>query len=486
MVRARLHAFSLVALLWLALGLGPAVARAQNYQVLHESLDSSRRGYTVLRVWGTDYQMGEAQGRVLAADIVAAVAEVTTRVGSNYPTLKGVVATMNWQAVNVDDELAGMVAGVKAAIPSATLDVGDLKVLNTYADWAYACRSHAAWGSWVVPPVKTLSTRRLDFANVFDMMLHHVVVVHDPSTGAPRYVTVAAPGAVVVATGVNAHGALTSLHNDGGKFNAASHGVPRGLASRHLLVDVGARPLAQQLAWAQGELSTMTVATSGFINYFVPMGGGVFSCASGGPCSVRLPQADLYGGEVIITTNTDTDGHSVPPDGLFLADYYNLGKPKTLKDHFEVMGSSGVHLLSVAYRGEEDMTLWVLGRGRTDRLEYEWKDLFAGTVPLPDGGTPASDAGVQPDAGVSQVDGGGSPDASVGAPPTDAGISSPPPAAVSGCGCSSPGADPWLLSVLGLVAGWAGRRARRPLHSSHTPGVFRGALACGRADHPAT
>jgi hypothetical protein len=91
----------------------------------------------------------------------------------------------------------------------------------------------------------------------------------------------------------------------------------------------------------------------------------------------------------MITTNAWTDGTYTPADENFGADaYYDDESPKTLESHWSLLaeGSNGLHLLSVAYRGRGDMTIWADGRldgvGRTPRLEWEWNALFT-TDPVP-------------------------------------------------------------------------------------------------------
>ena len=132
-------------------------------------------------------------------------------------------------------------------------------------------------------------------------------------------------------------------------------------------------------------VASLSLVTSGFVNYFVPEGyGGVFTCERGGPCGVaRRPQPEFLSGEVLITTNSQTDGKTAPEGGSGIEAFYNHSQPKDLQSHFEQSGTSGLHLLSIEFRGREDIGLWVLGRGREDRLELEWRDLFE--QPRPDG-----------------------------------------------------------------------------------------------------
>ena len=141
-----------------------APAAAQNFTVLDERLDAQRHGYTVMRVWGTAYEMGFAMCAAMPADIIGGSNEIETGEGSNYAMLRTGMMLASWTSPGVSDEIDGIVAGVLSVRPTAGIDAADVKVVNTYGDWAYACRSHLAWGRYVQAPVKTLATRRLDLA----------------------------------------------------------------------------------------------------------------------------------------------------------------------------------------------------------------------------------------------------------------------------------------------------------------------------------
>jgi MYXO-CTERM domain-containing protein len=424
-------------------------ARAQNVEILDQRLDADRQGYTVMRVWGSRYEMGHAMGAALAEDVRLGWTQTMAFAGDSYPALREALAATVWLPAGIEDEIQGLVDGVRSVYPAETMDALDVKVVNTFSDWSYysGCRSHQAWGSFVQAPVRTLSTRRLDFGTPFDSTLHHVLCAWDPDDGSGRWVNLAWAGYVTVITGVNAQGTLVSLHDFVSTVTTGAGVVPRSVATRYVLTGAGDRPLAEQLAWAQGELAGLTVATGTFLNFYAPEGlGGVFTCASGGPCGApRTPQADYFGGEVLITTNDQTDGHSVPGGGDFMDAYYAEGGSKDLASHFELMGTSGLHLLSVAVRGPEDMTFRAHGRGRTDRLDVEWSDLFPGEPPGPDAGAP--DAG--PDSGTSPGPDAGTPDA--GGAIDDGG---------EGCGCRAAGGETPGALVLVLLLSWVVRRRR--------------------------
>ncbi len=241
------------------------------------------------------------------------------------------------------------------------------------------------------------------------------------------------PGYVSVITGVNAHGTLASLHDYGPGATTNPGQVARSVALRHILTGVSAMPAADHVTWAQGELNNLSVATSTFLNYFVPEGhGGVFTCPMGGPCGeLRTPQTDYFGGQVLITTNTQTDGHSMPGGGDFMDAYYQAGGVKTLQDHFDLMGMGGLHLMSVEFRGTEDMTIWANGRGRADLIQLEWSAIF------PQGGSSSSSS-----SGSSGVGGG------TGADDDDDGDT------VETCACRTVGGTsqtPWFLLGVALL-----------------------------------
>ena len=120
--------------------LAAAPAAAQNYDILDERLDLQRHGYTVMRVWGTAYEMGFALGVAMADDIVGGVNEIKSVQGSNYALLQAGMTLASWTSPGVGDEIDGIVAGVLSVRPAAGINATDGKVINTDGDWAYACR----------------------------------------------------------------------------------------------------------------------------------------------------------------------------------------------------------------------------------------------------------------------------------------------------------------------------------------------------------
>ena len=452
---ARLMVMVMVVVVTLTLLLARA-SEAQQGSVLKQDRSAGGEGYTVLRVWGTPQEMGYAQGFLLAKDALAMLGEVKSKLGSAFALASTAMAAAVWKPSALEQELEGVVAGVKAAQPGAAVELADLKVVNTLGDWMYfACRSHSCWGSRVNGPTHTLSTRRLDFPTPVPSTMHHVMVARAPSDGGVRWLNLGWAGMSTAVTAVNEYGTLASLHDYKSKMVAGAH-MPRMVAVRYALTLVAGLPLEQHLDAVYDALQKQSVMTGTFINYYVPEGhGGVITCPPGLPCTKkRLPQIGYFGGEVLLTTNQETDGLSAPPDDAFMDGYYKTGGPKTIADHHALMGHGGLHLLSVDYRGRNDMTVWAEGRlssGVTPTIKIEWSELFPATPPAGDGARPAD--------GARLADGGQTvPDLPLWKGEADA-----LPAGGSGCSCSlsssAAGPELWLLlAAMGLALAGLSRR----------------------------
>ena len=372
---------------------GPATqAPAQNGEILEQQLDADGRGYTILRLWGSDYEMGFAQADLLGDYIVKGVEQTEQFLGSYaYGIVRGIMADALWMPAGIEDEFDAMVDCLAITHPASDIDELDLKVACTAGEWMYGCRSHTCWGRYVEEPVTTLSTRRLDFPSVFTSMNHHVLCAHSPDDGSPRWVNLAWPGIITVATGVNEFGTIVSLHDYDCDTDFAAGRMPRMIACRYALTFAAGDDVSTHLSTVFDELQNYEVMTGSFVNYYAPQGfGGVMVCnpyKSGADFYyLRQPQAAWHHGEALITTNTWTDGTYTPPDEDFGADaYYDDETAKTLESHWDLLASSGnsLHQMSIAHRGRGDMTIWADGRidgvGRTPRLELEWSDLFGGT-----------------------------------------------------------------------------------------------------------
>jgi hypothetical protein len=166
------------------------------------------------------------------------------------------------------------------------------------------------------------------------------------------------------------------------------------VACRHALTWPVGSALSIHVTDLYAELQNHEIMVGSFLNYYAPEGfGGVIAIDPQrvGPDAydLRTPQPVWHHGEAMVTTNRWTDGTFTPTDEDFSVDaFYAVETPKTQESHWSLLAAScppqpwcSLHMLSVAYRGQEDMTIWADGRldgtGRTSRLEWEWNELFS-------------------------------------------------------------------------------------------------------------
>lgn len=374
--------------------------RTDNGVILEQDLNEDFQGYTVMCLWGSYYEMGYAHAQLLADYIVVGVNEIKNLIGNEYySSVKSSITNSLWIPSNIEDELDGMVDSLAITHPSANIDKLDLKLINTAGDWlyGYACRSHSCWGRYIAEPIKTLSTRRLDFDTFIPTLNHHLLCVYIPDDGSTEWMNFAFPGIVVSMTGVNEYGTLASIHDWSPMEtpDVKSDRMSRLVAIRHALTYPTDDDLSTHLNSVYTELQNYECMSMSFLNYYVPEGyGGVMTCNPWqdglDTYNLRLPQTVWHNGEAIITTNYQTDGTYTPYDEDFASyTYYSDETPKTLESHWDLLSFGysylNLHTLSVAYRGHSDMTIWADGRlddvGRTPRFEYEWSDLFDSNIP---------------------------------------------------------------------------------------------------------
>ncbi|OQY25893.1 MAG: hypothetical protein B6244_14630, partial [Candidatus Cloacimonetes bacterium 4572_55] len=362
-----------------------------NGTILQQQLDNDN-GYTVMKVWGTYYEMGYAHGYLLGDQIDKEIQRLKSYIGNTYDDVKSRISNTYFPP-DMRDEINGIVAGIQYAV-GKTIPPEDIMMLNTIADWAYAtpnCRSHSCWGSYVNSNVKALSTRRLDYSELYDQLgfLNNVLCAYKPSdSGKTRWVNLSFPGMIVSITSVNEFGTIVSIHDspDSGETNPLTD-ITRSAASRYMMtIDNLPESISQQTDFVYNALQGYVPWTGSFLNYYAPMGqAGVISCSPGeGFFNLRRPQTSYFGGEVIVTSNEFTNGQSAPNDATFFNNYYNGSKPKSLSDHWGLLDSVdhlvGAHQLSVEYRDRADMTIWFRGRligtATTPIIKLEWNELF--------------------------------------------------------------------------------------------------------------
>ena len=377
----------------------PDALQVENGKILDYEIKNGR-GYIVMSLEGTHYEIGYAQAELIGKFIARGVNEIKAVVGDDYyQILRDYIDDSVWTH-DMEDEFDGMVACLSSTYSSEGIDEIDLKIVNCMGDWYYsfACRSHSCWGQYVSSPIKTISTRRLDFPAAINSLKLHILCARNPSDGSTKWVNLGWPGSVSCVTGVNEYGTVASIHDYPGMTNYFTNSIPRMAACRYVLTYPSSSDISTHLDSVYDELQKYDIMTNTYLNYYVPEGyGGVITCMAPtsyldenleGYYDLRVPNYAWHNGEMIVTTNMNTDGSEAPDDEDFGADsYYNVISPKTQESHWdlvadkEVWGNMKLQLFSVAYKDREEMTIWadgqLNGQSRTKRLEYEWSQLFS-------------------------------------------------------------------------------------------------------------
>jgi len=373
-----------------------------NGMILDQDLDGEGRGYTVLRVWGSHYEMGYAYAELLGDYIVQAINDVKEFVEEyiehEYNDLRDFMEESVWMPPENEDEIEGIVDSLAITHPGENIDELDIKVWGSFGDWwmELGCRAHTCWGRYVEDPIKTLSTVRMDFYMPLSIFSHHVLCGHVPDDGSPLWVSLDFPGLVTTSTAVNEFGTLLRLQDTYWSYDPdlTSGRMSRMVAARYATTYATDPDVSTHLTTVYDELQNYEIMTGTFLNYYVPEGyGGVMTCNQwrSGPdfYHLRVPQEVWHHGEAMITTNEYTDGTYTPSDEDFGADaYYDDETPKTLESHWDLLADNpqpppviNLQMLSLVYRNRSDMTIWVDGcidretKERIPRLGYEWSEL---------------------------------------------------------------------------------------------------------------
>lgn len=232
---------------------GPASAPA-TAPALSGRLDT-QAGITVVELWGSPDQAGYAQGWLLGAKLVRLFDEVLLDpdLGTPPPAYEGVLRPLverlfTWEP-QYEQELAGILRGLRARLgPDGArsarldrpLDLDDLKVVNTLADWrGVLCSSLSAWGS-LTADGGTLTARNLDYPGTPTLRRAQIVVIRRGQGDARPWIGVSWPGIIGVYTGMNDAGVTLSIHDASGLPPTNPAGLtPRALALREALEAAG-------------------------------------------------------------------------------------------------------------------------------------------------------------------------------------------------------------------------------------------------------
>ncbi len=200
-------------------------------------------GLRVLRLRGTARELGYQHGFALAADIKAGVEAFVLGyrcrgIRARYlQVMKQLEREIDFPSALLE-ELDGMVAGMAASGVDLTLSIMkrpleriDLLALNTLDHWGLiGCSGVTAWGA-ATDDGAVLVARNFDFdvdRPEQAIARLNVVLAFEPLGGVP-FVSLAFPGLIGVASGLNARGVGAFLHVGNGAFGGGDDGLSRPL-----------------------------------------------------------------------------------------------------------------------------------------------------------------------------------------------------------------------------------------------------------------
>jgi len=209
-------------------------------------------GVKVLKLSGTNYEMGYAHGNLLAEEIVYFLEEfgfwfIKER-NEDYEELVAAMSMVSWTE-GYKQELEGMVAGIEDKLGSVeikppgskkkNLDIYDLMVMNTGGDWA--CSSFSIWGDGTEDGGSMIA-RNLDYtvdpSDAFKLC--QVIVSFDDGIH-KRFAGVVWCGMVGAASTMNEDGVCMMTHDTNFYPTSDEEGIyPRGIVQRMVAENIGA------------------------------------------------------------------------------------------------------------------------------------------------------------------------------------------------------------------------------------------------------
>lgn len=205
-------------------------------------------GVRVLKLKGTQYEMGYAHGYLLAEEILYMVDNytlyITNYLNEPYFELREKMSYFDWD-MSYGHELEGMLAGILAKLGEdgciihpkdieRNLDLVDLQIVNTISDWA--CSSFSAWGASRTDG-SVIYARNLDYHKGYDEAFKRThVLISYKNEDATAWAGASVAGFIGCISGMSEHGMTLALHNTD-KFESTNAGdyIPRCMILRQLM-----------------------------------------------------------------------------------------------------------------------------------------------------------------------------------------------------------------------------------------------------------
>ncbi len=267
-------------------GCGAAAPDAGRPGPCARSIRGTVRGRPFMVLRGTHWQRGRDHGYLAARDIIAVIDNLirsaglgSRAVGQRAYELLVVPQTFqcSWPP-RYREELAGMLAGIREALPNPPdrvipslrreVSLQDLKACNIVADLVtLGCSSFAAWGR-ATPDGELIVGRNLEFLSSWGMVSGQCIIANEPAEeGLEPTIGFSWCGMVGCYTALNADGVFVAIHNSNGLARTGKRPwVPRTLALRSALeaaaVPAAVEDLARSLRTARPRKGNTVLAAA--------------------------------------------------------------------------------------------------------------------------------------------------------------------------------------------------------------------------------
>lgn len=303
---------------------------------------SREQGLPVLELWGSPRDAGFAQGYLCAEQIIKLLDEyvLSEEIVPSLDTYRQVIAPQtqtrfSWPAA-ATAELEGILAGIKARLGDKArsgklereIELGDLYVCNTLADWfGYFCSSISIWGE-LTTDGETITARNLDFPWTPTMASAQVVIIYRGENLERPWIGVGWPGLVGVYTAMNRDGVTMLMHDARGLASSRASGfVPRSWTLREALEGAKARTFIEDVSHV---FETHPVMVGNNIHVSAPRP------ATGQPTAVIFEfDGNLRGDGV--TRRTARDSEPKLANALFCTNHHRLRQPPRRCQRYQII-----------------------------------------------------------------------------------------------------------------------------------------------------
>ncbi len=284
-----------------------------------KSVRGTIEGTPTLVLRGTHRERGRDHGFLCAKEIVRLVdafvpVAATIKPGGWEKVYVPAARTFAWPK-RFEEELAGMLEGIRKALPSKDartlkslgreIGLDDLKVMNALSDiFGMGCSSFSAWGE-LTPDGELLTGRNLDYATFPVPLLPVLIGVEPAEEGLKPTLGASFMGMISCGTVMNSEGTFLALHDSGTLPRDSTKGfVPRMMTLQGAIEAARGDRAAGDIAEALRKAPVL-VGNNVHVSAPAPPAAVLEWDSNGkdGGVTVRAPKADEFAAGLVCTNH---------------------------------------------------------------------------------------------------------------------------------------------------------------------------------------